>query len=115
MHVSGKQSSYLMAFTRPLPGKEAEYNAWYDTVHVKEVVAIPGIVSGRRFRLTAAQMDDSARDYPYLVVYEIEAGQEQAVLDRIRNAMPQMRIDPVIDMSHSPSFMVEALGDTWTG
>lgn len=115
MSASQKPTTYLIAFTSPLPGKEAEYNRWYDEVHLPEVTAIPGILSGRRFKLTEAQMGPPLHPHRYMVMYEIENGQAAAVLQRISEAMPGMRIDPVIDMSDSPAFVVESIGDRWPG
>lgn len=85
----------------------------YDEVHLREVAALPGILSGRRFKLTEAQMGPPLHPHRYMVMYEIENGAAAAVLDRIRAAMPDMRIDPVIDMNDSPSFMVESIGDRY--
>lgn len=33
-----------------------EYNEWYDNVHMKEVLALPGVISARRFKLANAQI-----------------------------------------------------------
>ena len=44
----------FLAFTNPAPGKEDEYNAWYEEHHLKDVINCPGFVSARRFRLAPA-------------------------------------------------------------
>jgi hypothetical protein len=50
------------------PEVEDEFNEWYDNVHLPEVVACPGFVSGRR--LEAASPHQSPR---YAAVYECES------------------------------------------
>ena len=46
----------FLALTNPSPGREAEFNAWYDTYHLKEVIRYgTGMRGGRRFRLADTQ------------------------------------------------------------
>ena len=60
--------------TRPAtPERAAEYNTWYDEVHLPEVVAVDGFVSARRY----APVND---DGPYVAMYEIEGDDLQAIL-----------------------------------
>lgn len=39
----------FIALTNPIQGKDEAFNAWYDTEHLPEVLATPGIVSPRRY------------------------------------------------------------------
>jgi hypothetical protein len=105
--------SYLIALTNPLPGKEAEFNDWYTNVHLKEVVAVDGFICGRRFKLTSAQFGGQAPQLQYMVIYEVEAGKAQAIVDNLRAAYGTFRFDPVVDLSNSPSFLVESICDTY--
>ena len=41
----------FLVFSNPVEGRDGEFNEWYDTVHVPEVLAIPGILSAQRFDL----------------------------------------------------------------
>jgi hypothetical protein len=41
----------LMTFSDPVPGREADYDYWYQNVHLPQVCAIPGVSSAQRFRL----------------------------------------------------------------
>jgi hypothetical protein len=43
----------MIVSTGPAEGREDEYNKWYDEVHLPEFVALPGVVSGRRFKVVA--------------------------------------------------------------
>ena len=54
------------------PAQDAEFNEWYDNTHLPEVRAVPGFVSGQRYR---AHTPDGAPapGHPYLAIYEIEA------------------------------------------
>lgn len=104
-------SRYLfLAFTNPVTGRENEYNTWYDTHHVRDVVDVPGFICGQRYRLAAAQFPLSQGEpaHRYLALYEIEsddlAATYQLVLERLGSA--QMIGCEAFDMTslHAPSF-----------
>jgi hypothetical protein len=44
----------LIVNTSPKEGQEAEYNDWYDNVHLPEFLTLPGVVSGRRYKVLPA-------------------------------------------------------------
>jgi hypothetical protein len=43
----------LIVSSGPAEGREDEYNDWYDNIHLPEFVALPGVISGRRFKVVA--------------------------------------------------------------
>ncbi|MEE4452987.1 hypothetical protein [Novosphingobium resinovorum] len=66
------QRYYALVFTDPAPGREEDFNRWYDTQHAPDVVSIPGFVNAQRYVRSDAQMRPDVADSPrYLVVYEI--------------------------------------------
>jgi len=68
----------LYVETRPgSPEKEAEFNAWYDGVHIPEVVALNGFVSARRF---------VSPDGASVAIYEIEADDVDAAVQGLFEA-----------------------------
>jgi len=93
----------FLAFTNPAPGKEDEYNEWYEEHHLKDVINCPGFVSARRFRLASTQFpfNTVAPAYSYLALYEIEtddiAGSLQEVVERAGTA--DMVMVDAIDMT----------------
>jgi len=93
----------FLAFTNPAPGKEDEYNAWYEEHHLKDVINCPGFVSARRFRLatTQFQFNTVAPAYRYLALYEIETDDVEASLAEIvaRAGGADMMMTDAIDMS----------------
>ena len=55
------------------PGREDEYNDWYDNVHLPEVVALPGFVAATRYKVSDAQMVPGTDALPYCAVYELDS------------------------------------------
>lgn len=67
----------MLVFTHPAdPAREDEYNEWFETKHLAEVCSAPGVISARRFRVSADQHPDFPPSGPlpqYVVIYELEA------------------------------------------
>jgi hypothetical protein len=61
------------------PEREDEFNAWYSGVHLRELLAVPGFVSARRFRRVSG-----AEAPEYLAVYEVEADDLAAPMRELR-------------------------------
>ena len=58
------------------PERQAEYNNWYDEVHLAEVCAIDGVVSARRF----VPVDGEG---PFVAIYELEADDLGSVMEQL--------------------------------
>jgi hypothetical protein len=68
----------MVVQSRAHPGREREYDAWYDTTHFGEMLAIPGVKSGRRFDATALQL--GGQGLPCLAIFDIEADDPRTVM-----------------------------------
>ena len=64
----------LIVYSSPADGREDDYNAWYDDVHLAEFSALPGVISGRRFKVAAADADAKP---VYAAVYELSSPPDQ--------------------------------------
>lgn len=65
----------FLAFSNAADGaNHDDFNQWYDDVHAKEVLALPGVRSARRFKLADSQImpGDDANGRQYLALYEVE-------------------------------------------
>ena len=63
----------LIVYTSPAEGREDDYNAWYDGVHLAEFSALPGVISGRRFKVEG---DGPAA---YAAAYELSEHPDQVL------------------------------------
>jgi len=63
----------MIVWSNPGEGAdEGEYNSWYDSVHAKDVLKIPGFLSCTRFKLSEAQFGTIDAPGNYLAVYEVD-------------------------------------------
>ena len=57
------QTHTLLALSNPVEGREAEFNQWFDTVHIPEVLRVPGFASVQRFEAAAQDFLARARRF----------------------------------------------------
>lgn len=74
----------IVAQSRAKEGRDDEYNDWYEVAHLPELLALPGVKSGRRFRFETAMVGTPGLDY--LAIYEIEADDIGVVLSAMGKA-----------------------------
>jgi hypothetical protein len=101
----------FIVLSNPVAGREDDFNDWYDQHHLREILAIPGIRSARRFY----QSEPCGRlgaDHPYryLAVYEIETDDIAAVIAGLSDPSGRVRSDAV-DLGRTAAWMFEEMGE----
>ncbi len=87
------------------PDSEAEYNEWYDTVHLADVCAIPGVTGAKRYKLSDANpLGNAEGALPYIAIYEIESDDLTATLNELpaRSMDGRMQMSDVLGMDPMP-------------
>jgi hypothetical protein len=86
----------MAVFSNPSsPEQEDEYNAWYNDMHLKELVEVPGVVGATRYKL-AEGAGTAPSEHRYLAVYEVERD-PAAVLGELGSRAGSMTMSPTID------------------
>ena len=77
----------FVVLSNPLPGREDDYNRWYDGDHLRQILAIKGMESAQRFRLAAEPGAQPRSDppYGYLTLYEISTDDIGSVVAELTN------------------------------
>ncbi len=78
------------------PDRDAEYNSWYDEIHLPQLMALDGFVSARRLRPVA---DDG----PYVALYEIEGEDLQAILDNMLAHAGELHLSDALQLDPPPA------------
>jgi hypothetical protein len=78
------ESGLLFVLANCVAGREAEFNDWYDNVHVPDMLSVPGILSCTRARFSDVEFLPGSRveDYRYVTIYDVEAN-DDAGFERI--------------------------------
>jgi hypothetical protein len=75
------ENLHIVFSRRPDGVSEEEFNRWYDA-HLPEILATPGFVAARRFRLEPVVQDAEAPvPFGYLAVYEVEGDPDAALAE----------------------------------
>ena len=112
--------SLMLAFTSPTSGAaDADYNRWYDTKHLHDVIGVKGAVAGTRYKLVRGLQPLPGVGGPaqqYLAIYELAAETEdelEAFCGNLRAALAsgQVDIDPSLDIADLGIVLALPLGD----
>ncbi len=93
--------SLMLVYSSPTsPETEAEYNDWYTNKHLKDVVALPGIVGATRYKLEDAVSLDPipTSNSKYVAIYEIEGDSVEA-MNAAKQALADGMAAGTVDMS----------------
>lgn len=79
----------MLFFSNPVAGQDDAYNEWYDSQHVTDLLAVPGIVSGQRYELAPMTVPDNhglhaelpPPTHRYLAVYELDRDPSDVIKD----------------------------------
>ncbi len=101
----------LVVMTRPVAGKEDEYNRWYQNEHLRDVVAVPGFQAAQRFSLNQVLIP-GATAAPYLAIYDIETDDIDAAVKELtrRAERGEMAVSPALDTDGGFAAIYEELG-----
>jgi hypothetical protein len=93
--------SVLLVYTDVDPEHEAEFNRWYDEIHLPDLLRIEGFVGARRYKLAGPPPRGQEPAARYLAVYELASADTKAIMQRLGEEMqrlgergrhPQMRV-----------------------
>jgi len=87
---------------------EAEFDDWYENVHIPEVLALPGFVSARRFRI----VDGGDDPHTFLTIYEIDSDDVGATVKELYQRAGEMNILDQVWKSRAPiTTLCEQIGE----
>ena len=102
-----------IAFANPVTGREAEFQEWYGTQHIRHALVIPALISGQLFELTGFQ-PGGAREpsFQAIAIYEQDDTPENMVasypsIDPVKAA--KVKFSPSGDLTRFTEWAYQAL------
>lgn len=98
----------FLVLTNPVQGQDEDFNKWYDTQHVPEVLDVPGVVSAQRYDLsevTVPEDEDLPAALPppthrYLVIYELDRDPDAVMSEFLKRVMGgQLSLHETLDLT----------------
>jgi hypothetical protein len=98
----------LVVPSSALEGQDDAYNHWYDEVHLVDLLAVPGVTSGRRY--DSAPTSPNPTPGAYLAVYELELDDPMTVFQEIgkRAKSGEMKMSTALDPSSPKMWLYKA-------
>lgn len=93
----------LLVHSDPKSGQSADFNRWYDHVHLPDVLAVDGFVAARRF-VAAPSVHGELHENGYLAIYEIDTEDLPGALQALSTAARGMNMDSSFDKSAYKTF-----------
>lgn len=101
----------MITLTRPIEGREDDYNHWYQKVHLPEVMTMPGMKAAQRFKVERVIAGESI--FPYGAIYEIETDDIDGTLAGLNEAIARggLTMTDAVDATLSFGIICEEFGE----
>jgi hypothetical protein len=86
----------LVVETSARPGRDDDFNDWYDNRHIPDVLDVPGIVAAQRFVLHGSFIGENPVNR-YLALYELDTDDPDETLRALDAAVPEMYLSDAWD------------------
>lgn len=84
------------------PDIESDFPRWYDEVHLDEVLAIAGFVSGTLYRAADGLLPAPLDATPYLALYEVEVATIELARANLKQAVSGFRASSAFQNDPGP-------------
>ena len=103
----------LLVFTDPVDGREDEYNAWYNDVHLGEVLQIDEFVRAQRFKV--ADLMPGVTEHQYVAIYELETDDPRAAMKALGEAGKTFTMTDAADLTGAKITLASQVSDLVEG
>ncbi|KHK89091.1 DUF4286 family protein [Novosphingobium malaysiense] len=89
------QAYQLVISSCAKPGREAEYDSWYENTHMGDVLTVPGFLACTRYVRAGPGSGDRTE---FVAVYEVETDDPKALLRTLFEASADLDSSDSIDL-----------------
>jgi len=101
------ENGLMLVLSNPTAGDDDEFNEWYDSTHVPEVLSVPGVVAAKRYDLAPIETPEvegmeapAPPAHRYLAVYELDRDGNEVMGDLVGRILSgEMTMSETLDMS----------------
>ncbi len=102
----------MIVMSQAIPGQEDEFNDWYDSKHIPELLAVPGVTSAQRF-VALPSARGQLPPQGYLAVYELD-GDIDEIMGHMRAGAPGRTAPEGLDVAAATNYVYRAMGERVT-
>jgi hypothetical protein len=93
----------FIVLSNPVTQRDAEFNEWYDKVHIPELTALKGVKSATRLRILPE------RPWKYMAEYEVECENLRQWMAYLAAEQKKMAMSESFDSSSMMTLFAEAI------
>ena len=99
----------MIMLSQAMPGREADYERWYDEVHIPDMLQVPGFTACQRFRVVKNVVGETS--FPFCTIYELETESADAATNAMFAALQdgRMRMSDSVDTVAGQGFICEEI------
>jgi hypothetical protein len=100
----------LLVRANAVPGREAEFDEWYDRIHLGEVLALPGFSAAQRFEVRGEPFAGSG-GHRYVTLYELDTDDPEVALRGLRRALASrsLTMSDALDLDTVSAVVIESI------
>jgi hypothetical protein len=104
----------IIVLSKPVAGREAEFDAWYTAQHIQDLLKVPGITSAQRFRIRESQ--SKGTPHQFIARYEVETDDIDKTLAEVQERLgtDAMPMSDAFDMASATFLVAEAITEKLT-
>lgn len=99
----------IIVLSKPVAGRETEFDEWYTNVHVRDLLKVPGFRTAQRFRIMEGL--SSGAPQQFIAMYEVETDDLAATMAIVQQRLgtDQMPMSEAFDMSTAAFLVAEPM------
>lgn len=101
----------FVVFTKPVAGRDDEFNAWYNGTHLPDMLKLAGFTEGQRFKILRGVPPLEAPSWEYFALYSIETDDIGAVMKSLKAKLgtADLPLSDCIDLKNLNGFLLQPL------
>jgi hypothetical protein len=104
----------MIMLSQANPGRDEDYERWYDETHIPDMMQVPGFVAAQRFRVVRNVVGET--NFPFCSIYEIEADSADTAMGAMFAALQsgKVRMSDSVDPASGQGFICEEVRERVT-
>jgi hypothetical protein len=97
----------MLVLANATAGKDAEFNKWYNEIHLNEVCGLRGMGKGVRYKLDLQMIPQGNPEFGYVTVYDMP--DVDAANAHMAEFAPKATLTDAMDFAKSMNFQMEEI------
>ncbi len=93
----------MVVLAKAVPGQLDALAKWYDEQHMKDLLAVPGLVTAERHKIVPIKRPEGTPEWDFMLIYELDNQDPMVVLKNM--AVAQVSISDLLESTSTLSIV----------